>query len=222
VAGPGVALSEAAGLAFERSTGFVYDPCGAGAKHMEDSMMGAVGQLHITGISDLAKLIRDVPDFPKAGIVFKDITPLLKQPAALAMAIEYLSQPYRSQKIDIVTGAESRGFIFGAAVARALSAGFVPIRKPGKLPCKTRSAQYQLEYGTDAVEIHEDAIGPGDKVLMVDDLLATGGTMSACCELVESLGGQIVGVVFLIELAFLDGRRKIERYPVHSLIVVEQ
>jgi adenine phosphoribosyltransferase len=220
--GPGVVLLGATRLAFERSTSIVYDLCGAGVKDMEDSMMGAVEQLQITGISDLAKLIRDVPDFPKAGIVFKDITPLLQQPAALAMAIEYLVQPYRRQKIDIVTGAESRGFIFGAAVAGALSAGFVPIRKPGKLPCKTRSAQYQLEYGTDAVEIHEDAIGPGDKVLMVDDLLATGGTMSACCELVESLGGQIVGVAFLIELAFLGGRQKIERYPVHSLIVVEE
>jgi len=172
-------------------------------------------------LADLEKLIRDVPDFPKPGIVFKDITPLLRDPAGLSLAVELLTQPYRDKKIDAVAGAESRGFIFATAVARNLSAGFVPIRKPGKLPAETRSAAYELEYGTDRLEIHADAIRPGDRVLMVDDLLATGGTMAACCELVESLGGDIVGVAFLIELAFLNGRQKLAKYPVYSILQVQ-
>ncbi len=175
-------------------------------------------RIHITKLRDL---IRDVPDFPKPGIVFKDITPLLLHPAALSLAVEYLCQPFRHLKVDVVAGAESRGFIFGTAVARNLSAGFVPIRKPGKLPHVTRSAEYELEYGTDKLEIHEDAIGPGTQVLLVDDLLATGGTMVACTELIEALGGQIVGTAFLIELAFLNGRDKLEKYPIHSILTYD-
>lgn len=171
-------------------------------------------------IIKLWDLIRDVPDFPKPGVVFKDITPLLADPAGLSLAVEYLTQPFRHVPIDVAVGAESRGFIFGTAVARNLSAGFVPIRKPGKLPRKTRAEQYALEYGTDRLEIHEDAIRPGMHVLMIDDLLATGGTMAACCRLVESLGGHIVGVAFLIELAFLNGRRQLAQYPIHSVLKV--
>ena len=170
-------------------------------------------------IIDLRKMIRDVPDFPKPGIVFKDITPLLRDEAGLSLAVEYLTQPFRAQHVDVVVGAESRGFIFGTAVARNLSAGFVPIRKPGKLPSRTRSEEYALEYGTDKVEIHEDAIKPGDRVLMVDDVLATGGTMAACCRLVDSLGGQVVATAFLLELAFLGGRKLLSKYAVHSVLI---
>lgn len=174
--------------------------------------------LSLTTVDDLAGLIRNIPDFPKPGIVFRDITPLLADPAGLAMAVEYVVQPFRGQSIDVVAGIESRGFILGMAVARDLSAGFVPIRKPGKLPCATRSASYALEYGTDTLEIHEDAVSPGTSVLIVDDLLATGGTASASCELVSSLGADIVGLAFLIELSSLGGRKKIERYPMHSVL----
>lgn len=172
----------------------------------------------ISGACDLAPLIRDIPDFPKKGIIFKDITPLLADPAGLSMAVELLTQPYRSAHIDVVVGAESRGFIFATAVARNLSAGFVPIRKPGKLPYERRSHTYELEYGTDTLEIHTDAIKPGKRVLLVDDLLATGGTMKACCELVKSCGGIIVGVAVLIELGFLRGRELLRDYHVHSVI----
>lgn len=170
------------------------------------------------GIIDLATLIRDVPDFPKPGVVFKDITPLLADPAGLSLAVEFLSQPYRSAGVRVVVGPESRGFIFGTAVARNLSAGFVPIRKPGKLPYKTRSADYELEYGKDKLAIHVDAIQPGQDVLLVDDLLATGGTMQACCELIESCGGRVAGIACLIELEFLNGREKLLKYDVHSII----
>lgn len=180
--------------------------------------MSETPDLPFPSFKDLQRRIRDVPGFPRPGIVFKDITPLLVDPASLALAVEYLAQPYRGKDVDVVAGAESRGFIFGTAVAQALSAGFIPIRKPGKLPCATRSASYQLEYGTDSLEIHVDAVKPGDKVVMVDDLLATGGTMQASCELVESIGGRIIGVSFLIELAFLNGREKLAKYPVHSII----
>ena len=173
-----------------------------------------------SGIVKLWDLIRDVPDFPEPGIVFKDITPLLADPAGLSLAVEYLTQPFRNVSVDAVVGAESRGFIFGTAVARNLSAGFVPIRKPGKLPCKTRTEEYALEYGVDRLEIHEDAIRPGMSVLMIDDLLATGGTMAACCRLVESLGGNVAGVAFLIELAFLNGRKQLSQYPIHSVLEV--
>ena len=167
---------------------------------------------------DLRQLIRDVPDFPKQGILFKDITPLLADPAGLSLAVEYLTQPFRQERIHKVVGAESRGFIFGTAVARNLSAGFVPIRKPGRLPSATISEDYALEYGVDRLEIHRDAITPGENVLMVDDLLATGGTIAACCRLVEALGGRIAGVAFLIELAFLGGRQRIDQYRVHSVL----
>ena len=176
--------------------------------------------LRLSDTETLSKVLRDVVDFPKPGIVFKDITPLLADPAALSLAVEFLTQPYRGCPVDVVVGAESRGFIFGTAVARNLSAGFVPIRKPGKLPCKTRRVEYELEYGTDALEIHEDAIKPGMKVLLIDDLLATGGTMVACCELVKSLQGDIVGAAFLIELSFLNGREKLADIPIHSVIKI--
>jgi len=163
-------------------------------------------------------MIRDIPDFPKPGILFRDITPLLQDPAGLSLAVEFLTQPFRDKHIDVVVGAESRGFIFGTAVARNLSAGFVPVRKPGKLPAAKRSVTYDLEYGTDTLEIHADAIRPGQRVLMVDDLLATGGTMQACCELVEQLGGTIIAVAFLIELSGLDGRSRLTRWDVHSVL----
>ncbi len=168
----------------------------------------------------LDRFIRDVPDFPKKGVVFKDITPLLADARALGAAVEQLSAPYADSGVQVVTGIESRGFIFGSLVAQRLGAGFVPVRKPGKLPYKTVRQSYQLEYGSDAVEIHTDAIAKGQKVLMVDDLLATGGTMSAACNLVRKLGGQIVGVAFVIELCFLHGRDKLKDYPLHVLIQV--
>jgi len=173
------------------------------------------------GLLDLRNLIRDIPDFPKPGILFRDITPLLQSPAGLSLAVEYLTQPYRDQHIDVVVGAESRGFIFGTAVARNLSAGFIPIRKPGKLPADKLSNTYELEYGTDTLEIHTDAIKKGQRVLMVDDLLATGGTMKACCELVEQLGGEIAGVAFLIELAGLKGRDKLTQWNVYTVLTYD-
>jgi adenine phosphoribosyltransferase len=170
-------------------------------------------------MQELADLIRDIADFPKPGVAYKDITPLLANPAGLALAVELMVNPFRGRDIDLVAGAESRGFIFGAAVAQALSAGFVPIRKPGKLPSATHGVDYGLEYGTDRVEIHQDALQPGDRVLMVDDLLATGGTMRACCELVTRLEGEIVGATVLIELTALDGREKMEQYgDVHAVL----
>ncbi len=169
---------------------------------------------------ELEPFIRDIPDFPKPGIIFKDITPLLGDPAALKDAVEQLIAPFENEGIEIVTGVESRGFIFAAAAAIRLGAGFVPIRKPGKLPADTIAESYELEYGTDTVEIHSDAIAPGQKVLMLDDLLATGGTMSAACELVKKIGGEIVSSAFVIELGFLNGRDRLE-CPVHSLMVVE-
>ena len=168
-------------------------------------------------ISQLKKLIRDIPDFPKPGILFRDITPLLADPSGLALAIELLANPFRGKNIDLVVGAESRGFIFGTAVACCLSAGFVVVRKPGKLPHKRISMTYDLEYGKDTLEMHADAIVKGQRVLIVDDVLATGGTMKACCDLVEQLGGQIVGVAVLIELTSLGGRSKL-KYPIHSVV----
>ena len=167
---------------------------------------------------NLAGLIRDVPDFPKKGIVFKDITPLLASPQGLAMAVEVLCNPFRGKGIQTVIGAESRGFIFGTAIAQALSCGFVPVRKPGKLPSDKLTLVYDLEYGTDTLEIHKDAVKKGERCLIVDDLLATGGTMGACCNLVESLGGQIMGIAVLIELTFLGGRKKFGKYDLHSAI----
>jgi adenine phosphoribosyltransferase len=171
---------------------------------------------------ELHKLIRDVPDFPKPGIVFKDITPLLRDPAGLALSVELLANPFRGKGVELVIGAESRGFIFGTALAQALSCGFVPIRKPKKLPAQKASITYDLEYGQDTLEIHCDAVVRGQKCLLVDDLLATGGTMDACCQLVENLGGNIVGIAVLIELSFLNGRKKFEKYDLHSVINYQQ
>ena len=167
---------------------------------------------------NLRALIRDIPDFPKPGIVFKDITPLLADAAGLAMAVEIMANPFRHDRVDLVVGAESRGFIFGTAIAQALSCGFVPIRKPGKLPAQTVQASYDLEYGSDVLEVHVDAIKPGQRVLMVDDLLATGGTMSACIDLVRGLGADIIATAFLIELTFLEGCQKLGDVPIHAAI----
>jgi len=169
---------------------------------------------------NLEAFIRDVPDFPKKGIVFKDITPLLGNPEAMRETVARLAAPFEDKGVDFVTGIESRGFIFGALVAEQLNAGFVPIRKPGKLPAETISKSYELEYGTNTIEIHTDAIRPGAKVLMADDLLATGGTMAAACNLVERLRGRIVGLAFVIELCFLNPREKLGGYEVHTLIRV--
>lgn len=166
----------------------------------------------------LQDYIRDIPDFPKPGIIFKDITTLLKDPAAFREAIEEMGRQM-PDGVEVIVGIESRGFIFGGALAQKFGLGFVPARKPGKLPAKTIAAEYELEYGTDRLEMHEDAIRAGQQVLIVDDLLATGGTAAAAGELVTQLGGKIAGFLFLIELAFLQGRRKIARYPVDALIV---
>lgn len=167
----------------------------------------------------LRHLIRDVANFPKPGIIFRDFTPLLSSPAGLALAVELMVNPFRGQHIDLVCGAESRGFIFGTAMAQSLSAGFVPIRKPGKLPSNKAAMAYDLEYGSDRLEIHTDAISPGQRVVLVDDLLATGGTMEACCKLVKSLGAQIAGISVLIELLDLPGRKKLASYgQVRSVI----
>jgi adenine phosphoribosyltransferase len=162
--------------------------------------------------------IRDVPDFPKPGILFRDITPLLANPSALALSIELMANPFRGKHIDLVVGAESRGFIFGTAVACFLSAGFALVRKPGKLPHKRISMSYDLEYGKDTLEMHADAIVKGQRILIVDDVLATGGTMKACCDLVDELGGQLAGIAVLIELAGLNGRAKISPRAVHSVL----
>src|SRR3954464_12635248 len=167
-------------------------------------------------ITPLKKLIRDIPDFPKPGIVFRDITPLLASASGLALSIELLANPFRGMGIDLVVGAESRGFIFGTAVACCLSAGFVLVRKPGKLPHKRVSKTYDLEYGKDTLEMHADAIVKGQRVLIVDDVLATGGTMKACCELVDGLGGEIAGIAVLTELVGLSGRSKVAPLQVHS------
>lgn len=162
--------------------------------------------------------IREIPDFPKKGILFRDITPLLADPAALALSIELMANRYRGQCVDVVVGAESRGFIFGTAVACALSAGFVPVRKKGKLPSTTIECAYELEYGVDALHMHSDAILKGQRVVLIDDLLATGGTLKACARMVEQLGGKIIGITVLIELLELRGREKLAPYPVHSVL----
>jgi adenine phosphoribosyltransferase len=166
----------------------------------------------------LKQLIRSVPDFPKEGIVFRDITTLLADADGLALAAKAMADPFSEQQIDLVIGAESRGFIFGAAMAIELGCGFVPIRKPGKLPAATIAQEYELEYGTDKLEIHADAIKAGQRILMVDDLLATGGTMKACCQMVEQLRGQVIGISFLIELGFLNGRAQLADYDLHAII----
>ena len=169
-------------------------------------------------MDNLKKLIRDVPDFPKKGIIFKDITPLLQNPKGLRDTVEAISNHYTNKKIDIVVGVEARGFIQAPTIAFDLGAGFVPIRKPGKLPYEKISMSYALEYGTDTLEIHKDGVRKGQQVLMVDDLLATGGTMSGCCKLIESLGGNVVGCAFLIELSFLNGKKALDKYDIYSLI----
>jgi adenine phosphoribosyltransferase len=171
-----------------------------------------------TMIQDLTRLIRDIPDFPKPGILFRDITPLLADASGLALSIELLANPFRGKHIDLVVGAESRGFIFGTAVACCLSAGFGLVRKPGKLPHKRVAMSYDLEYGQDTLEMHADAIVKGQRVLIVDDVLATGGTMKACCDLVDQLGGELAGIAVLIELTGLNGRARLGNRPLHSVI----
>jgi adenine phosphoribosyltransferase len=172
----------------------------------------------LTPAADLKKLIREIPDFPKPGILFYDITTLLKDPAGLRAVIDALAARYRNAGIDTVLGIEARGFIFAPALACALGAGFVPVRKPKKLPAATEGVEYQLEYGTDRLEIHRDAIAPGQRVLILDDLLATGGTAAAVAKLVEKLRGQVAGLGFVVELDFLKGREKLAGYDVFSLL----
>lgn len=167
----------------------------------------------------LKKYIRDIPGFPKEGIIFKDITPLLKNAEALSDTLDLMTAPFEGTGVTAVVGMESRGFIFGVPVAERLKAGFVPVRKPGKLPAETISEEYELEYGTDRLEMHKDALGAGDRVLIVDDLLATGGTAEAVVRMVRSTGAEIVGVSFVIELGFLEGRAKLSGLEIRSLIV---
>ncbi|MFH1354843.1 MAG: adenine phosphoribosyltransferase [Candidatus Omnitrophota bacterium] len=167
---------------------------------------------------NLADTIRNIPDFPKAGILFKDITTLLKDKNAFRQAAEEMAEKFKGQNIDKVVAVEARGFILGGVIAHVIGAGFIPVRKKGKLPSKTNSVTYDLEYGTDTLEIHHDAIEAGEKVLIVDDLLATGGTVKAVTDLVEQLKGEIAGIIFLIELIDLKGRDKLKDYPVEALI----
>ncbi len=169
-------------------------------------------------VETLRERIREIPDFPKPGILFYDITTLLKDPAAFKEAIDLLTEPYRDTKVDVVVGMESRGFIFSAPMAYQLDAGFVPVRKLGKLPAETASVEYALEYGTNTLEIHKDAIQPGQRVLIVDDLLATGGTVLGTIELVKTLKAEVVGLAFLVELLFLKGRERLSDYSLHSVI----
>lgn len=166
----------------------------------------------------LHEKIRDIPDFPKPGIVFKDISPLVKDPAALRLAVYQLLHPFLGQKITAVAGMEARGFIFGSLAAWELGVGFVPLRKPGKLPYDVQSVSYDLEYGSSTLEAHIDALSEGDHVLLIDDLLATGGTAKASCELVESLGATVEACAFVVELDALNGREKLKDYNVHSLL----
>ena len=167
---------------------------------------------------DLKQCIRDIPDFPKQGIIFKDITTLLKNKTAFKKAVDLLAKKFKKQNIDLVVGVEARGFIFGAAVAYKLGVGFVPVRKKGKLPYKTKGIDYQLEYGTDTLEIHEDAVGPETRVLVVDDLLATGGTIRAVCDLLKAQQAVVAGAAFVIELRFLKGKDKLKDLDVYSVI----
>ncbi|MBN2190752.1 MAG: adenine phosphoribosyltransferase [Candidatus Aureabacteria bacterium] len=167
---------------------------------------------------NLKKAIRDIPDFPKDGIIFKDITPLLADGELFRQAIDIMYRKFKNEEIDKVAAIESRGFIFGSALANRLGAGFIPIRKKGKLPHTTINADYALEYGTSSVEIHSDAVSKGERILLVDDLLATGGTMKASAELIEKLEGEIVGICFLINLTFLKGIEKLTKYKIYSLI----
>jgi adenine phosphoribosyltransferase len=168
--------------------------------------------------AELRKFIRDIPDFPKPGILFRDLTPLLADAGALRLAVEAMAEPFRGESVDCVVGTEARGFIFGAPVAMELGVGFVPARKPGKLPHDTFQASYELEYGTDHVEMHVDAVGPGSRVLVVDDLIATGGTAGATIDLVRQSGAEVAGCAFLIELTFLEGRGTLDVEPCHAVI----
>lgn len=167
---------------------------------------------------DLKDYVRDIPDWPKEGILFRDITPLLSSPEAFSKAVNILADCYNDRQIDHVAGIEARGFIFGAAVAEKIGAGFIPIRKKGKLPYQIESVTYELEYGTDTVEVHKDCLKDGNKVLLIDDLLATGGTMAAAAKLITKIGGQIQGIAFLIELQFLKGKEKLTDYDVKTIL----
>jgi len=174
-------------------------------------MRGNVAEfVEADGLEGIKKSIRTIPDFPKKGVMFRDITTLLLDPVAFRRSIKAMAGHYREKGIDVIAGAESRGFIFGAALAYELGVAFVPIRKPGKLPAKTRKAEYDMEYGTDSLEVHDDAIRKGQRVLLVDDLLATGGTIRAAAELVKELGARLAGLCFLIELSYLNGREALE------------
>lgn len=173
-------------------------------------------------MEELKQVIRNVPDFPKPGIGFKDITTLIKDGVSFQKAIDIMSDHYNPNDVDVIVGIEARGFIFGSALAYKWGKGFVPVRKPGKLPAETLTEEYQLEYGTDSIEIHEDAISKNQRVLIVDDLLATGGTVAATCRLVEKLGGKIVGIAFLIELCFLNGIEKLTQFETFSIIKYER
>ena len=174
------------------------------------------------GALDLRDFVREIPDFPRSGIAFKDITPLLHNPAALDAAVEGLAEFGRGLEVQFVVAAEARGFILGGALARELDAGFIPARKPGKLPYETISAEYELEYGLDELEMHADALAGGARVLIHDDLLATGGTARALCDLVARTGAEIMGCAFLVELSFLNGRAQLEPYRLHSLVAYER
>ena len=167
---------------------------------------------------DLADYVRSIPDFPKPGILFRDITPLWACAPAFREAIHRLADPFRGHRLDVVAAAEARGFIFAAPLALELNVGFVPVRKPGKLPFDTHAFHYELEYGSDTLEIHTDGIAPGQRVLLVDDLLATGGTVEACCKLVERGGGTVAGLAFLIELSGLGGAKRVAPHPTFSLL----
>ncbi len=173
-------------------------------------------------VEDLKKLIREVPDFPKPGILFYDITTLLRNAGGLKTLLHEMSAPYEEQRPDLVLGIEARGFVFAPAMAERLGAGFVPVRKPRKLPAETLSVTYDLEYGQDTLEVHRDAVEPGQRVLIVDDLLATGGTAAAACRLVEDLGGTVAGLTFAVELTFLKGRDKLTGHNVHSLLLYDE
>jgi adenine phosphoribosyltransferase len=175
-----------------------------------------------TVMDELRRLIREIPDFPKPGILFYDITTLLKDSRGLRLAVNRMSEALANQPVDVVIGVEARGFIFAPPLAYQLGAGFVPVRKPKKLPGEVERISYDLEYGSDTLEIHRDAIQPGQRVVIADDLLATGGTAAATAALVEKLGGEVVGLTFLVELTFLGGREKLARYPVTSLLTYDR
>ena len=173
-------------------------------------------------MDDLYRYVREIPDYPKPGILFRDITPLLADPEAIKAGAEAMAAPFVGQNIDIIAAAEARGFIFAAPLAIQLNAGFVPIRKPGKLPHELYSFAYELEYGTDELQVHVDGVKPGQRVLLVDDLLATGGTMEACCRLLEKASAEIIGCSFLIHLAQLGGEERLNPYPIHAVLKYDQ